>query len=341
MFPKHREMFTGGLDSMCAVHPTLLHAPITMQIDWLEQNLAFLKDLDDTSHTTVQPNSSAADSAQMPSADSAQMPLPSAIHADLATKSGSEMRTVSISEVPPMPESLWKGKWTTSAKIENGARRTTPLEYWTFCYTHCYSHKHAFQISQLNSAFSEKNPNCQGHMKWLENKQVLLYLYHTAGVKIDMKNKYLLKTLKKYWKENRASLLKLLLEWFQSGAAESLQKSQVMRAALQHIRLEWKEDSWWPNHGNDTDMTCLTDSVVTEDRLLQEWAASKEKKAAYDYFQPEYEEIRIESEIKKSQIGAARGKRKKECETSNTAAMDALASAASAADSVDDCPTSR
>ena len=148
VFPKHREMFTGGLDSMCAVHPTLLHAPITMQIDWLEQNLAFLKDLDDTSHTTVQPNSSAADSAQMPSA---QMPLPSAVHADLATKSGSEMQTVSISEVPPMPESLWKGKWTTSAKIENGARRTTPLEYWTFCYTHCYSHKHAFQISPHGS----------------------------------------------------------------------------------------------------------------------------------------------------------------------------------------------
>ena len=278
VFPKHREMFPGGLASMYALPQEFQEYPMNLKADYLQSNLEFLNELDQ-SDTTVQPHSQVC--PQRPSWAHMQLPwtvpststFPCTIESDLP--SGSGMRTASISQfpellmIPPVPESLSKGKWSTTSgvRVAEGYRRTNVTEFWNYCYTECHSNKKAFQMSHLNKNFSEKNPECQGHSKWLENKETLLYLFHAAGVKIVPQQTYLVKTLSKFWEENKVPLLKLLREWFQSGAAQSLQKSDVLHAALQHIR---SGKSWWPNHGNDIDMNCLKDSVVPECRLLQE-----------------------------------------------------------------------
>ena len=46
VYPKHTGLFPGGLAVMCAVPPELHHAPIQFKIEHLENNLEFLKELD-------------------------------------------------------------------------------------------------------------------------------------------------------------------------------------------------------------------------------------------------------------------------------------------------------
>jgi hypothetical protein len=312
VYLKHTGLFPGKLDVMCAVPPDLHHAPIDIKIQHLENNLEFLKELDQQPDTTVQSNTERQVCPQLepqrPS--SAQMILQSAVPAPatLAAESGSE----SISEVPPPPASLTKGGWgmDKNSKLAAGCTRTCKIEYWRFCYKTCVSERKAVQKAHLNESFHKANPTFQGHLKWLDNKETLLYLYHTARVKIEKSQVLLVKTLKRFWEERSESLLKLLRQWFRSGAAASiLQDDFLQQAALQHIRSEWKETDWWPNHGDDIDKQCLTESVVTEDRLLEEWAVCKQQRADYDYFRSEFETLRLEHE--KSQLVAARTKKMK------------------------------
>ena len=330
VYPKHTGLFPEGLAVMCAVPPELHHAPIQFKIEHLENNLEFLKDLDQLPDTTVQSNTERQVCPQVerqlepqrPS--SAQMLLQSAVPAPatLAAESGSE----SISEVPPPPASLTKGGWgkDKTSKLAAGCTRTCKIEYWRFCYKMCLSERTAVQKAHLNESFEKANPTSKGHSKWLDNKEILLYLYHTARVKIEKSQVLLVKTLKRFWEERSESLLKLLRQWFRSGAAASIPQDDFLKAALQHIRSEWKETDWWPNHGDDIDKQCLTESVVTEDRLLEEWAVCKQQRADYDYFRSEFETLRLEHE--KSQLVAARTKKMKT--SSNTSAIDALAAAA-------------
>ena len=56
VYPKHTGLFPGGLAVMCAVPPDLHHAPIQFKIAHLENNLEFLKELDEYPDTTVQSN---------------------------------------------------------------------------------------------------------------------------------------------------------------------------------------------------------------------------------------------------------------------------------------------
>ena len=327
VYPKHTGLFPEGLAVMCAVPPDLHHAPIQFKIEYLEKNLEFLTDLDQLPATTVQSNTErqVCPQAEHQRPSSAQMQLPSAVPAPatLAAESGSE----SISEVPPPPLSLMRGGWgkDKTSKLAPGCTRTCKNEYWKFCYKKCLSERTAVQKAHLNESFEKANPTFQGHLKWLENKETLLYLYHTARVKIDKSQVLLVKTLKRFWEEKSESLLKLLRQWFRSGAAASIPQDDFLKAALQHIRSEWKETDWWPNHGDDIDKQCLTESVVTEDRLLEEWAVCKQQRADYDYFESEFEKLRSLAH-EKGQLVAARIKKRKT--SSNTSAIDALAAAA-------------
>jgi len=325
VFSKHSLMFP-NLPSMYSIPLEFQHCPMKVKADYLETQLQFLKELDQQADTTVQSNTERQVCPQLepqrPS--SAQMILQSAVPAPatLAAESGSE----SISEVPPPPASLTKGGWgkDKTSKLAAGCTRTCKIEYWRFCYKMCLSERTAVQKAHLNESFEKANPTSKGHSKWLENKEILLYLYHTARVKIEKSQVLLVKTLKRFWEERSESLLKLLRQWFRSGAAASIPQDDFLKAALQHIRSEWKETDWWPNHGDDIDKQCLTESVVTEDRLLEEWAVCKQQRADYDYFRSEFETLRLEHE--KSQLVAARTKKMKT--SSNTSAIDALAAAA-------------
>jgi hypothetical protein len=328
VFPKHKDMFPGGLTTMYSIPLELQTFPMNIKADYLETHLEFLKGLDQQPDTTVQPNTERHVCPQVapqpPS--SAHVELPSAVPATLATESGSE----SISEVPLPPASLMKGGWGShrTSSLEEGCMRTPKIEYWTFCYTMCRSEQKAIQMAHLNRAYQEANPRFQGHSRWLENKETLLFLFHAARVKIKLDQRLLVKTLKKFWEEKKVSLLKLLRAWFLSGAALSILEVDILHAALQHIRLEWKETDWWPNHGNDIDKICLTESVVTNDRLLEEWAACKQHSADYDYFRAEFEIFHKELETEKSMLRAARKKLKT---SGNTSAFEALADAAAVA----------
>ena len=331
VYPKHSALFPGGLPYMCAVPPELRNAPTDIKADFMETNLEFLKELDEKPDTTVhsvQPNTERLERHVCPQVapqppSSAHVELPSAVPATLATESGSE----SISEVPLPPASLMKGGWGShrTSSLEEGCMRTPKIEFWTFCYTMCRSEQKAIQMAHLNRAYQEANPRFQGHSRWLENKETLLFLFHAARVKIKLDQRLLVKTLKKFWEEKKVSLLKLLRAWFLSGAALSILEVDILHAALQHIRLEWKETDWWPNHGNDIDKICLTESVVTNDRLLEEWAACKQHSADYDYFRAEFEIFHKELETEKSMLRAARKKLKT---SGNTWAFEALADAA-------------
>jgi hypothetical protein len=319
VFPKNKDMFPGGLASMAVPPGRLLEAPIDIQADYMETNLEFLRELDQQPDTTVQSNTERQVCPQVePQRPSAQMQLLSADPAPppLATES----------EIPVPPASLMKPRWgkDKTSKLAEGFSRTCIHQYWRFCYTLCRSEQKAFQMAHLNRHFEAANPGFQGHLKWLENKETLLYLFHAARVNIEMSNKLLVKTLKKFWEERKVSLLQLLRIWFRSGAPDSILEGDVLHAALQHIRSEWKETDWWPNHGNNIDEICLTESVVTEDRLLVEWAACKQQRADYDYFRAEFETVHIALD---GMLGAARTAKKLKT-SGNISAIHALAEAA-------------
>ena len=324
VFPKHREMFPNGLASMYAIPPELQQLPMSMKSDYLETNLVMLKRLD-AQHTTVQPNLE----QQVP-----QPPSSAPMQVQTTLETASEMPTVTISQVPPMPESLSKGRWNAS-ECRDGHRRATPQDFWTSCWAECHEKRTALGITHLNKHFQGKNPELGGYSKWLLTKETLLALYEAARVKIMPHQTTQMNTLKRFWKEHQRDVLELLRKWLVSGAADSLQKDGVLLAALQHIRSVWNATNFWPDHGNEVDKLCLIDSVVTEDRLLHEWAASKAREIDYVLFRDEYVAIENDLESGSSQIGAARGqpKKRKSCIQSN---LGVLASAAETLDGGED-----
>ena len=102
-------------------------------------------------------------------------------------------------------------------------------------------------------------------------------MFAAAGVKIRAGQTRLITSLKIFWKDFAGDLLDLLSAWLRSGAADALSREALALSAVRHIRSERTKEagSWWPHHGDALDVLCLTEGVVTEARLFEEWQASK------------------------------------------------------------------
>ena len=83
VFPKHRDMFPGGLASMCDAPLDLQALSLNVKADYLESNLEFLKELD-----RQLPDTTLSEPTQPSS--SAPIQLPAAVLAPLATESVSD-----------------------------------------------------------------------------------------------------------------------------------------------------------------------------------------------------------------------------------------------------------
>jgi hypothetical protein len=100
VFPKHSDMFPGGLVSMYNVPLDLQALSRNVKADYLESNLKFLKELD-----SQLPDTTLSEPTQPSS--SAPIQLPAAVPAPLATESVSDpVNQVLKSNVPRMPETM-------------------------------------------------------------------------------------------------------------------------------------------------------------------------------------------------------------------------------------------
>ena len=99
-------------------------------------------------------------------------------------------------------------------------------------------------------------------------------MYAAAGVKIS--SGHLTTRLLAFWSDAADVVLALLFVWLQSGAANSLHREELPAAAVYYIHSERQKgkDNFWPDHGINIDVWCLTTGVVTEERMFHEWTAS-------------------------------------------------------------------
>ena len=136
------------------------------------------------------------------------------------------------------------------------------------------------ELAREFSAWQERSGHVvtRGHERWWERDRILhLQLFAAAGVKIRAGQTRLITSLKIFWKDFAGDLLDLLSAWLRSGAADALSREALALSAVRHIRSERTKEagSWWPHHGDALDVLCLTEGVVTEARLFEEWQASK------------------------------------------------------------------
>ena len=83
-----------------------------------------------------------------------------------------------------------------------------------------------------------------------------------------------------------------MTEWLKSGAAASLCKETLPAEAVKYIRSAASaRNSWWPAHGMELDIWCLTTGVVNEERLFEEWTASSAPAGdRHNFFEAELQE---------------------------------------------------
>ena len=104
---------------------------------------------------------------------------------------------------------------------------------------------------------------------------LLLQMFDLAGVKISSNQKGLKESLRTFWKDFSGEVLAGLNQWLQSGLAATLCRDRLPAEAVSYIRsARMQKGLWWPDHGMTLDTWCLTNSVVTEERLFEEWTAS-------------------------------------------------------------------
>jgi len=137
-----------------------------------------------------------------------------------------------------------------------------------------------------------------GHERWWERDRDLFFqLCAAAHVKIGRSDAGLKRALKAFWLDHGEEVLDILSNWLRRGDAHTLQAGQLPAAAVEEIRRARQQEDgragWWPVHGPDLDQVCLT-GVITEERMLEEWGASKSDNAASRrFFVAEYEARRV------------------------------------------------
>jgi hypothetical protein len=175
-----------------------------------------------------------------------------------------------------MPESFARG-----IHRKGGPDSFDPLEFWKFTYWLLLKSQRAMGNDEIARAYaaylqSQGRTEPRGHRrKWERDRMLLLQMFALAGVKISSNQKGLKESLRTFWKDFSGEVLAGLNQWLQSGLAATLCRDRLPAEAVSYIRsARMQKGLWWPDHGMTLDTWCLTNSVVTEERLFQEWAAS-------------------------------------------------------------------
>ena len=195
-----------------------------------------------------------------------------------------------------MPPSFAYGK-------QCGDNKTNPEEYWNFCFREMHYRGKALGYMELGTAFDTWRctnglQKTVGHERWWERDRDLFFqLCAAAHVKIGRSDAGLKRALKAFWLDHGEEVLDILSNWLRRGDAHTLQAGQLPAAAVEEIRRARQQEDgragWWPVHGPDLDQVCLT-GVITEERMLEEWVASKSDNAASRrFFVAEYEARRV------------------------------------------------
>ena len=295
LYPQAKDMYPGGLLSMFSLDPSLLAptCPIQVRAQAQEEQYAFLRELAGSLSIDpgpvpppevgqgvapgppLPPPQSNAAGSQMDGAalSHAQSPGRSLLN---KSRSIAGIAEASLPQPPPCPTTWIKGR-------QRGDGKTDPRDYWKFCFFALQKRGAAMGNDELALAFTESQkeqglPVTHGHTKWwTRDRDLQLRMYAAAGVKIG--RGHLTTRLQTFWSDAADVVLALLSAWLKSGAANSLQREELPAAAVYYIRAERQkeEDNFWPDHGINLDVSCLTTGVVSEERLFHEWKESKAK----------------------------------------------------------------
>ena len=310
-YTKHSYMFPEGLLQLSSPDRAMANAPLHLRIEALRLQIEFLKSLHDTpisgpgvlqmdgaSHGDIQPGCASGNITSQSPAGTAAAPAAAAAAAAAAPSQGRMLQqkgrqsnqgsnpasadwplpNAAAVEAPPPPDSFVKGRHGAPNPGVTDAR-----EYWNFCFRLLRSRGQAIggmELAREFSAWQERSGHVvtRGHERWWERDRILhLQLFAAAGVKIRAGQTRLITSLKIFWKDFAGDLLDLLSAWLRSGAADAVSREALALSAVRHIRSERTKEagSWWPHHGDALDVLCLTEGVVTEARLFEEWQASK------------------------------------------------------------------
>jgi len=204
----------------------------------------------------------------------------------LRTKSGKpaldrpQFTAVSLKKAPPMPPSFGRGIHRKGAADSLNAQ-----ELWEFTYRTLCESQTAMGNNEIASAYSAylktqgREAPKAAMRKWEGDRMLLLQMFDLACVTIPYEHVSLRKSLLTYWQDFSREALAMLTEWLQSGNAASLRREDLLAEAVSYIRSARKtKGGWWPDHGTRVDTWCLTNGVVTEERLFEEWTVSKKNR---------------------------------------------------------------
>jgi hypothetical protein len=191
-----------------------------------------------------------------------------------------------------MPPSFGRGIHKKGAADSLNAQ-----ELWEFTFRTLCESQRAMGNNEIASAYGAylktqgREAPKAAMRKWEGDRMLLLQMFDLACVTIPYEHVSLRKSLLTFWQDFSREALAMLTEWLQSGNAASLRREDLLAEAVSYIRSARKtKGGWWPDHGTRVDTWCLTNGVVTEERLFEEWTVSKNPDDAgqHTFFEAEH-----------------------------------------------------
>jgi len=340
VYSKHRQMFR-DLPSMYNLELEFQTAPLRVKIKEMRGQLDLLKSLDNAplfGSGVHQMDGDIGESSGNPSQglalhQPAAAPHPPPPGRGLRTKSCTattqqrngpgkslldrpQSTAVSLKKAPPMPPSFGRGIHKKGAADSLNAQ-----ELWEFTYRTLCESQTAMGNNEIASAYcaylktqGREAPKA-AMRKWEGDRMLLLQMFDLACVTIPYEHVSLRKSLLTFWQDFSRETLAMLTEWLQSGNAASLRREDLLAEAVSYIRSARKtKGGWWPDHGTRVDTWCLTNGVVTEARLFEEWTVSKNPDDAgqHTFFEAEHAQphkLAVRTRVSVNKVNADGGRR--------------------------------